>query len=76
MFSIILIFNLNIFELRVEYFVWVMFAKKSENLVQRDPSAAIKSLFNPGWVGGGGGGGLSNSPLHLLPPLAKPLPKP
>ena len=54
MFRILLIFNLNIFELQVEYLVWAMFAKNSENLVQRDPSAAIKSLFNPG--GGGGGG--------------------
>ena len=53
----------------MEYLVWAMFAKNSKNLVQRDPSAAVKCLFNPG---GGGGGGLSILSLHILPLPAKP----
>ena len=54
-----------------------MFAKNSETLVQRDPSTAVKRLFNPGGEGGGGGGGggggvVSIFSLHILPLPAKP----
>ena len=65
LFYIVLIFNRNFFELQVEYLVWAMFAKNREKLVQRDPSAAVKRLFNPER-------GLSILSLHILPIPAKP----